>query len=84
MKNRSILFTFITEKEGGTYIEQFPGASLEEATLRWYKESETRPGELLEDRWPVPIDGRKNVWCISGMDDQDVFFLANIVATSDD
>lgn len=78
------VYTFITEKEGSTIIEQFRGVDIREATLRWYRGSETKPGEPLleiEEDPPTPITGCKGVWCISGHDPEGRFFLTNVVAT---
>jgi hypothetical protein len=79
----SPVFTFVVDKQGGTLIEQFAGKNLKEATLRWYKESESMPGEPPEDL-PVPIEDTKGVWCVSGEDAAGVFFLVNIIATRTD
>jgi len=75
-------FTFLTEKEGSTIIEQFEGRDVTEATLNWFHGSETKPGKLLEGDEPTPINDVTNVWCISGIDNQGVFFLVHVVRTA--
>ena len=74
-------FTFFIEKEGSTIIEQFDGIDVEDATLRWFHESETQPGEPLEDNPPTAVQQVANVWCTAGHDPQGIFFLVHIVAT---
>lgn len=75
-------FTFVTEKEGSTVIEQFKGADVEDATLRWLQGSQTHPGEPLEGDVPAPVETVENVWCTGGHDAQGTFFLVHIVATA--
>ena len=75
-------YTFITEKEGSTIIEQFSGIDVREATLRWYQRSETNPGEPLEEiEEATSISGVKGVWCTDGHDPKGTFFLTHIIAT---
>lgn len=76
------LFTFVTEKSGGTYIEQIRGASLEEAVLAWHKRSHTIPGPYEPDGTGItPVTGVRNVWCITGIDPADRFYIVHIVGT---
>jgi hypothetical protein len=82
-RKRPTVFTFITEKEGSTIIEQFSGRDVVEATLRWYKGSETHPGEPLEgiEEAATPVTSVEGVWCTGGHDPGGKFFLTHIVAT---
>ena len=78
-------FTFITNKEDqSTILEQFEGINLKEALVKWNNSSEVLPDlSLSEDDLPVSVTGLKNVWCISGINREDKFFLVHIVATHD-
>jgi hypothetical protein len=75
-------FTFFSEKEGSTFIEQFSGKDLVEALADWYGRSIVEPCEQLEGDDPTSVDTVKNVWCISGHDTGGKFFLTHIVATA--
>lgn len=76
------VFTFFTEKEGSTIIEQFAGKSVREAILIWRSHSQAYPGAPLEADEPVPVDTVSNVWCISGLDPEGRLYLTHIVATT--
>jgi hypothetical protein len=81
-----MLFTFITESGGATAVEQFEGRDLAEAVQRWSQRSSAGPRldawkRLDEGNRPVPVEGTRAVWCLSGIDDADVFFMVHIVAT---
>ena len=80
-EDKKVKFTFLTEKEGSTIIEQFTGADVGEAVLSWHRNSLTQPGEPLEGEEPTPVDTVENVWCIGGHDPRGAFFLVHIVAT---
>ena len=82
VNTRSKRFTFLTEKEGSTIVEQFTAHNLLDAVVRWVHESQTRPGEPLEGDVPTPVEGIENVWCTAGHDPQGSFYLVHIVATS--
>lgn len=75
-------FTFFSEKDGSTLIEQFLGKDLREALADWYRGSIVKPeAPLFEDDEPASIVTVKNVWCISGHDINGKFYLTHIVAT---
>ena len=74
------IYTFLVEKSGSTIIEQFSGPALSDAIAKWYQLSETQPGlHEPEDSEPVPVSDITNVWCLSGLDAEDVFFLVHVV-----
>jgi hypothetical protein len=74
------IYTFLVEKSGSTIIEQFSGLALSDAVSKWYRLSETQPGSHVpEDSEPTPVSDTQNVWCLSGLDDEDVFFLVHVV-----
>jgi hypothetical protein len=76
-----MVFTFFSEKEGSTLIEQFLGKDLREALVDWYRESIVKPEAPLEDDEPACVTAVKNVWCISGHDVGGKFYLTHIIAT---
>lgn len=78
----ALIFTFFSEKEGSTVIEQFSGEDLHQALLAWHEGSIVKPGMPLEGDEPTPVETAKNVWCISGHDPEGKFFLTHIVATA--
>jgi hypothetical protein len=74
------IYTFFIEKSGATIIEQFSGADVFEAVSKWYLLSETKPGlHEPEDSRPVPVNDTVNVWCLSGLDPEEIFFLVHLV-----
>lgn len=90
MRGKSALYTFVMEFLGGTYVHQGVGESPELALRAWLHiacEEEFEWGihrlELLKqlaDEAAVPIEGLRNVWCLSGMA-SDHLFLIHIIAT---
>jgi len=77
-----MVFTFFSEKEGSTLIEQFLGKDLREALVDWYRGSIVKPeAPFDEDDEPARVLAVKNVWCISGHDVDGRFYLTHIVAT---
>jgi hypothetical protein len=80
-----LLFTFITDKQGATIAEQLEGADVLDALLQWNGASRARPRFRDEDLTgpdrPTPVTPGRNLWCFSGVDQDDVFFLVHIVAT---
>lgn len=74
------LYTFFVEKNGATSIEQFPGADIEEAAALWHQHSQYVPG-LVDpaDPDPTPVAETRNVWCLSGIDGADDFYLVHVV-----
>lgn len=74
------IFTFVTEKGGGTYIEQFRAADIEAAVLIWHEKSHTIPGPYESFGMEVTrVSEVKTVWCISGHDPAGRFYLSHIV-----
>jgi hypothetical protein len=81
-------WTLVAEFDGGTYIRQVVAASLDLAVeinclsdeLDFWTGLLDEDLEDLND--PTPIDGVENVWCISGLfNDQSV--LVHVVLTCD-
>lgn len=76
-----MLFTFIADYKGGTYVSQVKANSSEEAVIVWAKELDTAAvaefkskfktklikqlQQQIEGIAPVLLDGLKNAWCIS-------------------
>lgn len=83
-----MLYTFLTETNGSTVIDQFEGRDLAKALRRWNKLSPVRPGFTEDELFdsgrggPTPVAGRKATWCFSGINSKGQFFLVHIVATS--
>jgi hypothetical protein len=81
-KDTSIMkiYTFLTEKEGGIYIEQFDGVDIDAAVMAWYRKSSTEPGTYDPEGSGInPVTGVKGVWCLSGIDALDKFYLVHVV-----
>ena len=86
----NLLYTFIAEYKGGTYISQIEAESLGAAVSRWRqsevaviaKASKTDVSNFRFDSLGegVAIDGCQNVWCFSNSVD-DCFLLINVVST---
>jgi hypothetical protein len=83
-------YTFVIEFLGGTYVRQAAGESPELALRTWLRlasEGELEWAEYriellraLIDQNAVPIEGCRNVWCMSGMAG-DHLFLIHIIGT---
>jgi hypothetical protein len=71
------LYTFFVEKKGETWVEQVDAASETEAVARWHQESQSNPGPVDLDDPATPLEGRRNGWCFSGVDPNDVFYLVH-------
>jgi hypothetical protein len=81
-KDTSIMkiYTFLTEKEGGIYIEQFEGLDINAAVMAWHGRSSTEPGPYDPEGSGInPVTGVRGVWCLSGIDLADKFYLVHIV-----
>ena len=83
-----MLYTFITESEGSTVVEQFDSASMPEALRKWNEASVASPG-FTEDQLfdsgsggPTAVQDRVATWCFSGINGSGKFLLAHIVATA--
>lgn len=77
------IYTFVTDKDGGTYIEQFEGADLEDAVLRWHDQSHTTPGPYPSgDKILAPVPGIRGVWSLSGLDLDNRLYVTHVVPTS--
>jgi len=88
--SKNTVFTFVLEYKGGTYISQSTGPSLGGAIAKWAKTRADRDlttwglvqddlNEVAADT-PVPLDGCRNVWCMSASRHQGLI-LVNIIAT---
>ena len=80
------VYTFITERGGGTYISQFDAPTHTDAWRVFVEYEDTRSGIPLDDpfadwRFPIAIDGIKSVWCRSAHDEEGNFVLINVVKT---
>ena len=74
-----ILYTFVMDFEGGTYISQIKNTTLKKAVISWAKNlnclnisyfGDKSKNQILkylleEEYSPVQVDGLKNVWCTS-------------------
>jgi hypothetical protein len=80
-----MLYTFVTESGGSTFIEQFHGNHVEDALVAWSHASTAHPHfertRLVRKDRPTPITGLRGTWCFSGVDKNDVKYLVHIVAT---
>jgi hypothetical protein len=77
-----VLFTFVAETGGTTSISQVVANGLLEAIARWNDEADIKiPLRDLFLSSPVPIRDRKNVWCVSGIREDDSAITAHVIAT---
>ena len=88
---KDTLFTIVLDYRGGTYVGQAKGTSVSSALRLWIsqirdqelKEWKIERRELVEiakSHKPVLLDDRVNVWCVSGVADDDLV-LINVIAT---
>lgn len=86
------LFTLLLDYAGGTYIDQVEARSPEGALRRWGAALQSRRDSAIPVRSkarliglartdaPQPVQGRRNVWCSSGLVDSQLA-LIHIVLT---
>lgn len=80
----AVLYTFIDEFDGNTFVSQARGASVEQAVVSWMN-SETRqpppkPGQEIN---PVEISGTEGVWCVDYHDTASIFHIVHVVLTEE-
>lgn len=89
-----ILFTYLFEFSGGTYISQFRAKTIEESALMWVnklkEEQEGIPNlgnktiaqiqSQIKEEQPTPLQNSVNIWCYS-FNLPKGFGLLNIVKT---
>jgi hypothetical protein len=80
------IYTFITERGGGTYISQFDKSTLMDAWQAFVAYEDMRSGIPLDTpfadwRLPVAVDTVKSVWCTLAHDKDNTSVLINIVKT---
>jgi hypothetical protein len=89
MKGKYGSYTFVIEFLGGTYVHQAGGESPEMALRSWLRVAADEMEwaeyrmELLRaliDQPAVPVEGCRNVWCMSGLAG-DHLFLIHIIGT---
>jgi|GEM_PF-1240907 hypothetical protein len=90
MRGRKARYTFVIEILGGTYVHQASGESPELALRAWLRQATDEDFEwathrvelmhALEDEVAAPVDGCRNVWCLSGLA-ADHLFLIHIIST---
>jgi hypothetical protein len=87
------LYSIFLEYRGGTYISQIESASPFDALQEWatsLPEEELMQWSLkreallatIRDGSLVPLGQRVNVWCLSGVDDEDQQLLLNVISTA--
>jgi len=79
-----MLFTFVTDYQGGTYITQVEANGLPSAQ----KKAEPRIEAAIEAQFdeygldnPVSVDGVVGVWCTGTLDQDENGVLVNIILT---
>jgi hypothetical protein len=90
MRGKYGSYTFVIEFLGGTYVHQAGGESPELALRAWLRLAGESELEWLEyrvellraliDQTAIPIEGCRNVWCMSGLAG-DHLFLIHIIGT---
>jgi len=73
------IYTFFVEKQGATAVEQVEAPDLAAAVAGWHERSETSPGPLDPDEDLTPLKDRRNVWCFTGFDPEEAFYLVHVV-----
>ena len=78
-----MLYTFVTSYAGSLLVEQVEAVGIEQAVADWAHRSAARPrshpGESFDY---VPVKGTRDVWCVSGLNESDVFFWSHIILTA--
>lgn len=74
-------FTFVTEMNGATIIEQVQGQDIEDAVRHWHQHSQAAPGPSSDGSGPTLLEGAGNVWRISASETAILYYTAHIVAT---
>lgn len=86
------LYTVICEYKGGTYISQQRAVGIREAIQVWMDSLTDRElkawnlnreliNSIARQNAPSALNGLVNVWCFSGIGDEDDLLLVNIVTT---
>lgn len=89
----SYLYSIFLEYRGGTYISQIESSNPFDALQEWaasLSEEELTEWSLkrealltaIRDGSLVPLGQRVNVWCLSGVDEEDQQMLLNIISTA--
>ena len=74
------LFTFLAEREGGTYVSQHNSHDVSSAWESFlHSQGLSQPNE---DQEPTPISEMSGVWCQSLVNERNVFWLVHIVETN--
>jgi len=86
-RSKEMLWTFVAEFDGSTFIHQCSERSLEGALVEWNLHSAAKPGlstDQLLGNVPVAseVTGCPGVWCYTAVNDAGRFFLVYIVATA--
>jgi hypothetical protein len=92
MRGKSARYTFVIEFLGGTYVRQASGESPELALCAWLRQASEEDFEWAMHRVElldalcyqsaVPIEGCRNVWCMSGIAGDHLFLIHIIGAES--
>ena len=90
MRGNYSSYTFVIEFLGGTYVHQASGESPELALRAWLRIAAEEEFEwslyrvellrALSEQAAVPIEGCRNVWCMSGLCGE-YLFLIHIIGT---
>lgn len=90
MRGKNSRYTFVIEFLGGTYVHQGSGYSPELALRAWMRNASEEELEwsryrtelmcAVIDQVAAPVEGCKNVWCMSGLAG-DHLFLIHIIGT---
>jgi hypothetical protein len=81
------VYTFMTERAGGTYISQVSAANLMALLPVFVDQEDARSGIPVADRKeflieaPVRVETTQTVWCASVRDEQDHHLLIHIIRT---
>ncbi len=90
MRGKYSSYTFVIEFLGGTYVHQAFGESPELALRAWLRVAGEEDFEwaryraellrVIAEQAAVPIEGCRNVWCMSGLCGE-YLFLIHIIGT---
>ena len=82
-----MLYTFVTEFQRSTSVQQINADKLHDAVYRWLEiNAHLQPAflsdaNLYDDYAPTEISGITNCWCLSFLDQHSKLVISNIVLT---
>jgi hypothetical protein len=60
-----VLYTFIIEHAGGTFVRQLRAATVDEAASQMWRSADWISAPPPDDEKPIEVEGVKRTWCTS-------------------